>query len=154
MPRLLQTLQEELLSRVWSPATPNATRAATAQAWADAYGVYCQAALGCGTPPAPGAIAAAKGRFTPLMEAAMTGFASPATAAGIEVAFLAWWTGFTFTGTAVVVPGTPTLATALVNQWAANPVVSKIQAVSSHATLLHVWSTTVITGLPCNAPIT
>ena len=154
MPRSLPVLKAALLSKVWAPTTPNATRAATAQAWADAYGVYALDALGCGTPPGPGQIDAAKARFLPLMEAAMTGVAAPAAANGIQAAFIAWWTGFAFTGTAVVLPGTPTLAPALLGQWGSNPSIGSIDvAVTAHANLIHAWTGTVVTGLPCNAPI-
>jgi hypothetical protein len=88
------------------------------------------------------------------MEAAMTGFATAATANGMQAAFIAWWTGFAFTGTAVALPGTPTLSTALQAQWAGSPLLDDVNvAVNAHASIIHVWTSTVVTGLPCNAPI-
>lgn len=155
MPRNPTTLHDNLRDLVWQPTQALETREATAQAWADAYGAYAAEALGCGTPPSPGAVDAAKARLAPVLAAGLLGVVASATAQAFEAAFIAFWTGFVFTGTPVLLPGTPTLAVALLNQWETNPALSDIDtAINLHVATIHVWTTTVLTGLPCNAPIT
>lgn len=154
MPRALPVLASELYARVWVPSPPLLTGAAVAQAWADAYGVYCLGALGCGTPPGPGQIDAAIARFVPLMTSAMSGTVAPSTAVAIAAAFTAWWTGFAFTGAPVAIPGAPTLGPNLLAQWVSQPLLGDaLVAAQAHAAVIHAWTGTVVTGLPCNAPI-
>lgn len=152
MPLNPSTLSDELLARVFN--APSAEVAVVAQGWADAYGIFAAGALGCGTPPAPGAIDAAVVRLRNGLIAAFVGIDPATTTLGMQAAFQAFWTGFTFVGAAVVVPGAPTLAASLLLQWVGNPLVpTKEIAAALHATTLAVWSLTVVCGPPCNAPI-
>jgi hypothetical protein len=155
MPRSLTVLEDELRTRVWVPSEAIDTVLDTAQAWADAYGIYAADALACGLPPLPGQIDLAKVRLRAGLVPAFSLFDPVTTALGMQTAFMAFWTPFLFTGSAVVLPGTPTLALALTTQWGASPLLSDVDvAVAAHAAILHAWTTMVAVGPPCNAPIT
>jgi hypothetical protein len=155
MARSLSVLQAELKSKVWAPTIPVTTTAGISQAWASAYGVYATDARGCGTPPAGGQIALAEIRLANILVTAFAGFSASVTANGMQTAFMAFWTTFAFVNTTVATPGAPTLGTALTSQWNAFPKISDIDvAVNAHASIIHTWTNSVITGPPCSAPIT
>ena len=153
MPRSLAVLKSELLEKVWQPSQPLATALATAQAWADAYGVYASDALACLAPPIPGQIDLAVIRLRGGLIPAFAAFDPATTSLAMQAAFMLFWTGFLFTGSAVVVPGTPTLAAILLAQWATNPPSVQL-AVDVHSLILHAWTTSVVVGPPCSSPIT
>lgn len=152
MPLNPSVLSDELIARVFNNPSPELE--AVAQGWADAYGVFAADATACGSPPAAGAIDAAVTRLQSSLVLAFVGIDPTTTALGMQTAFQLFWTGFAFSGSAVVVPGTPTLADLLVNLWTANPLVSsKSVAANLHATVLAAWSLTVTVGPPCSSPI-
>lgn len=155
MPRSLAVLKSELTSQVWLPSQTLATVQETAQAWADAYGVYASDALACLSPPIPGQIDLAVIRLRDGLLPAFVAFDPATTSLAMQTAFMLFWTGFLFVGSAVVVPGTPGLAAILAGQWAANPFLASTQlAVDAHALILHAWTTTVAVGPPCSSSIT
>lgn len=153
MPLVLSVIQDELYNRLFH--VPPMTVQECVDAWAESYGIFVAGALGCGTPPAPGAITAAKTRLKNVLTPVLLVSVSPVdSTAAFELAFMAFWTGFTFVGAPVAVPGTPTLAAAMALLWASNPLLTDSRlAADLHGALLRTWSLTVVCGLPCNAPI-